>query len=94
MNESYKPEFIELKKWLKDRRFEDATLIPAHFPGKIWLSFTCLLRDTWAQVMGEPGQFSQAGCALSGCTSHVVWQARCPVGAIFIYTLPYLENEF
>lgn len=33
VNESYKPEFIELKKWLKDRRFEDATLIPAHFPG-------------------------------------------------------------
>ncbi|XP_055272071.1 SET domain-containing protein 4 isoform X2 [Moschus berezovskii] len=33
VNESYKPEFIELKKWLKDRRFEDTTLIPAHFPG-------------------------------------------------------------
>ncbi|XP_060262378.1 SET domain-containing protein 4 isoform X3 [Ovis aries] len=33
VNESYKPEFIELKKWLKDRRFEDATLIPARFPG-------------------------------------------------------------
>ncbi|XP_014417113.1 SET domain-containing protein 4 isoform X1 [Camelus ferus] len=33
VNESYKPEFIELKKWLKDRKFEDANLIPARFPG-------------------------------------------------------------
>lgn len=33
MNESYKPEFIELKKWLKDRKFEDTNLIPACFPG-------------------------------------------------------------
>ena len=36
MNESYKPEFIELKKWLKDRKFEDTNLIPACFPGKVW----------------------------------------------------------
>lgn len=33
VNESYKPEFIELKKWLKDRNFEDTNLIPARFPG-------------------------------------------------------------
>ncbi|XP_077735259.1 SET domain-containing protein 4 isoform X3 [Canis aureus] len=33
VNESYKPEFIELKKWLKDRKFEDTNLIPACFPG-------------------------------------------------------------
>lgn len=33
VNESYKPEFIELKKWLKDRKFEDTNLTPAHFPG-------------------------------------------------------------
>ncbi|XP_022408509.1 SET domain-containing protein 4 [Delphinapterus leucas] len=33
VNESYKPEFIELKKWLKDRKFEDTNLIPARFPG-------------------------------------------------------------
>uniref|UniRef100_A0A8C3VVX9 SET domain-containing protein 4 n=1 Tax=Catagonus wagneri TaxID=51154 RepID=A0A8C3VVX9_9CETA len=33
VNESYKPEFIELRKWLKDRKFEDTNLIPAHFPG-------------------------------------------------------------
>uniref|UniRef100_A0A8C6RJ47 SET domain-containing protein 4 n=4 Tax=Nannospalax galili TaxID=1026970 RepID=A0A8C6RJ47_NANGA len=33
VNESYKSEFIELKKWLKDRKFEDTTLIPAYFPG-------------------------------------------------------------
>uniref|UniRef100_A0A8C5KKL2 SET domain-containing protein 4 n=1 Tax=Jaculus jaculus TaxID=51337 RepID=A0A8C5KKL2_JACJA len=32
-NESYKSEFIELKKWLKDRKFEDANLVPACFPG-------------------------------------------------------------
>ncbi|KAB1283716.1 SET domain-containing protein 4 [Camelus dromedarius] len=38
MNESYKPEFIELKKWLKDRKFEDANLIPARFPGEVWHS--------------------------------------------------------
>ncbi|XP_055975608.1 SET domain-containing protein 4 [Sorex fumeus] len=31
--ESHKPEFIELKKWLKDRKFEDTNLIPARFPG-------------------------------------------------------------
>ncbi|XP_036099400.1 SET domain-containing protein 4 isoform X2 [Molossus molossus] len=33
VNESHKPEFIELKKWLKDRKFEDTSLIPACFPG-------------------------------------------------------------
>ncbi|XP_047420746.1 SET domain-containing protein 4 isoform X1 [Sciurus carolinensis] len=33
VNESYKSEFIELKKWLKDRKFEDRNLTPAHFPG-------------------------------------------------------------
>ncbi|KAM9201241.1 SET domain-containing protein 4 isoform 2-T3 [Dugong dugon] len=33
VNESYKSEFIELKKWLKDRKFEDPNLTPAHFPG-------------------------------------------------------------
>uniref|UniRef100_G3T8V8 SET domain containing 4 n=1 Tax=Loxodonta africana TaxID=9785 RepID=G3T8V8_LOXAF len=33
VNESYKSEFIELKKWLKDRKFEDTNLIPARFPG-------------------------------------------------------------
>ena len=38
MNESYKPEFIELKKWLKDRNFEDTNLIPARFPGKSGMS--------------------------------------------------------
>ncbi|XP_006886793.1 PREDICTED: SET domain-containing protein 4-like [Elephantulus edwardii] len=32
VNESNKPEFIELKKWLKDRKFEDTHLIPARFP--------------------------------------------------------------
>lgn len=38
MNESYKPEFIELKRWLKNRKFEDPNLIPARFPGKVWHS--------------------------------------------------------
>ncbi|XP_010609591.1 SET domain-containing protein 4 isoform X3 [Fukomys damarensis] len=33
VNESHKPEFIELKKWLKDRNFEDTNLTPAQFPG-------------------------------------------------------------
>ncbi|KAM4887679.1 SET domain-containing protein 4 isoform 3-T5 [Thomomys bottae] len=33
VNESYKSEFIELKKWLKARKFEDVNLVPAHFPG-------------------------------------------------------------
>ncbi|XP_032981877.1 SET domain-containing protein 4 isoform X2 [Rhinolophus ferrumequinum] len=33
VNESYKPEFIELKRWLKNRKFEDPNLIPARFPG-------------------------------------------------------------
>ncbi|XP_070108274.1 SET domain-containing protein 4 isoform X2 [Equus przewalskii] len=33
VNESYKPEFIELKKWLKERKFEDMNLTPARFPG-------------------------------------------------------------
>lgn len=33
MSESSKPEFVELKKWLKDREFEDANLVPACFPG-------------------------------------------------------------
>ncbi|XP_044106894.1 SET domain-containing protein 4 isoform X4 [Neovison vison] len=33
VNESCKPEFIEFKKWLKDRKFEDTNLIPACFPG-------------------------------------------------------------
>ncbi|XP_071071050.1 SET domain-containing protein 4 isoform X2 [Dasypus novemcinctus] len=33
VTESYKPEFIELMKWLKDRKFEDNNLKPAHFPG-------------------------------------------------------------
>ncbi|KAM6224510.1 SET domain-containing protein 4 isoform 2-T2 [Rhynchocyon petersi] len=33
VNESNKPEFIELKKWLKDRKFEDTNLVPARFPG-------------------------------------------------------------
>uniref|UniRef100_G1PUY1 SET domain containing 4 n=1 Tax=Myotis lucifugus TaxID=59463 RepID=G1PUY1_MYOLU len=33
VNESYKPEFIALKKWLKARKFEDTNLIPACFPG-------------------------------------------------------------
>ncbi|KAK1344350.1 hypothetical protein QTO34_014917 [Cnephaeus nilssonii] len=32
VNESYKPEFIALKKWLKARKFEDTNLIPACFP--------------------------------------------------------------
>lgn len=38
VNESYKPEFIELKKWLKERKFEDMNLTPARFPGTVWLS--------------------------------------------------------
>ncbi|XP_045708714.1 SET domain-containing protein 4 isoform X2 [Phyllostomus hastatus] len=33
VNESCRPEFIELKKWLKDRKFEGANLVPARFPG-------------------------------------------------------------
>uniref|UniRef100_A0A2K6G507 SET domain-containing protein 4 n=1 Tax=Propithecus coquereli TaxID=379532 RepID=A0A2K6G507_PROCO len=33
VTESYKYEFIELKKWLKDRKFEDTNLTPACFPG-------------------------------------------------------------
>ncbi|XP_037687757.1 SET domain-containing protein 4 isoform X2 [Choloepus didactylus] len=33
VNESHKPEFIELKRWLKDRKFEDTNLTPARFPG-------------------------------------------------------------
>ncbi|XP_048659590.1 SET domain-containing protein 4 isoform X1 [Marmota marmota marmota] len=33
VNESYKSEFIELKKWLKNRKFEDRNLTPARFPG-------------------------------------------------------------
>ncbi|KAL6086467.1 hypothetical protein STEG23_002726, partial [Scotinomys teguina] len=33
VNESYRPEFIELKKWLRDREFEDTGLVPACFPG-------------------------------------------------------------
>ncbi|XP_071471163.1 SET domain-containing protein 4 isoform X1 [Marmota flaviventris] len=33
VNESYKSEFIELKKWLKNRKFEDRNLTPACFPG-------------------------------------------------------------
>ncbi|XP_049641745.1 SET domain-containing protein 4 [Suncus etruscus] len=33
VTESHKPEFIELKKWLKDRKFEDTNLVPACFPG-------------------------------------------------------------
>ncbi|XP_054556264.1 SET domain-containing protein 4 isoform X2 [Talpa occidentalis] len=32
VTESYKPEFVALKKWLKDRKFEDTNLIPARFP--------------------------------------------------------------
>lgn len=34
VNESHRPEFIELKKWLKDRKFEDTGLVPACFPGE------------------------------------------------------------
>ncbi|CAH6792574.1 SET domain-containing protein 4 [Phodopus roborovskii] len=33
VSESHRPEFIELKKWLKDRKFEDTGLVPACFPG-------------------------------------------------------------
>uniref|UniRef100_G1T6K9 SET domain-containing protein 4 n=1 Tax=Oryctolagus cuniculus TaxID=9986 RepID=G1T6K9_RABIT len=33
VNESYKSEFIDLQKWLKDRKFEDKNLAPARFPG-------------------------------------------------------------
>ncbi|XP_050017965.1 SET domain-containing protein 4 isoform X2 [Alexandromys fortis] len=33
VNESHRPEFIELKRWLKDRKFEDTGLVPACFPG-------------------------------------------------------------
>uniref|UniRef100_U3BEH0 SET domain-containing protein 4 n=1 Tax=Callithrix jacchus TaxID=9483 RepID=U3BEH0_CALJA len=33
VNESYKSEFIELRKWLKDRKFQDSNLVPARFPG-------------------------------------------------------------
>ncbi|XP_004594174.2 SET domain-containing protein 4 isoform X1 [Ochotona princeps] len=33
VNESCKSEFIDLRKWLKDRNFEDRNLAPAHFPG-------------------------------------------------------------
>ncbi|KAM8817345.1 SET domain-containing protein 4 isoform 2-T2 [Rhynchonycteris naso] len=32
VSESHKPEFIELKKWLKERKFEDTNLVPACFP--------------------------------------------------------------
>lgn len=34
VNESYRPEFIELRKWLKERKFEDTGLVPACFPGE------------------------------------------------------------
>ncbi|XP_073928806.1 SET domain-containing protein 4 isoform X3 [Castor canadensis] len=33
VNESHRSEFIELKKWLKERKFEDRNLTPAYFPG-------------------------------------------------------------
>ncbi|XP_076799281.1 SET domain-containing protein 4 isoform X2 [Arvicanthis niloticus] len=33
VNESYRSEFIELRKWLKERKFEDTGLVPASFPG-------------------------------------------------------------
>ncbi|NP_001404055.1 SET domain-containing protein 4 isoform X2 [Mus musculus] len=33
VNESYRSEFIELRKWLKERKFEDTDLVPASFPG-------------------------------------------------------------
>jgi hypothetical protein len=38
VNESHRSEFIELKKWLKERKFEDRNLTPAYFPGKGWHS--------------------------------------------------------
>ncbi|XP_052013872.1 SET domain-containing protein 4 isoform X4 [Apodemus sylvaticus] len=33
VNESHRSEFIELRKWLKERKFEDTGLVPASFPG-------------------------------------------------------------
>ncbi|PNJ42211.1 SETD4 isoform 16, partial [Pongo abelii] len=33
VNESHKSEFIELRKWLKARKFQDSNLAPACFPG-------------------------------------------------------------
>ncbi|GAB1300444.1 SET domain-containing protein 4 [Apodemus speciosus] len=33
MSESHRSEFIELRKWLKERKFEDTRLVPASFPG-------------------------------------------------------------
>ncbi|ELW67864.1 SET domain-containing protein 4 [Tupaia chinensis] len=47
VNESYKSEFIELKKWLKDRKFEDTKLMPACFPDAVdnVFSYSALL---WA----------------------------------------------
>ncbi|KAF6121658.1 SET domain containing 4 [Phyllostomus discolor] len=41
VNESCKPEFIELQRWLKDRKFEGANLVPASFPGKSGLRSPC-----------------------------------------------------
>ncbi|XP_027271428.1 SET domain-containing protein 4 isoform X3 [Cricetulus griseus] len=33
VNESHRPEFIELRRWLKGRKFDDTGLVPACFPG-------------------------------------------------------------
>lgn len=62
MNESCKPEFIEFKKWLKDRKFEDTNLIPACFPGKVWHQFSGLCSRERHMGSGD----RKAGVVLEG----------------------------
>ncbi|EAX09759.1 SET domain containing 4, isoform CRA_c [Homo sapiens] len=55
VNESHKSEFIELRKWLKARKFQDSNLAPACFPG----TGRGLMSQTSLQV--EASSISSAG---------------------------------
>ncbi|XP_054569497.1 SET domain-containing protein 4 isoform X3 [Eptesicus fuscus] len=69
VNESYKPEFIALKKWLKARKFEDTNLIPASFPdtGRGLMSKTSLqpLLSEAAESVFSYGAFLWAWCTVN-----------------------------
>lgn len=69
VNESHRPEFIELKRWLKDRKFEDTGLVPACFPGES--------RVEGGDGVGGGRGGSCSGSVISGSTFIAGFGLRC-----------------
>lgn len=67
VNESYRSEFIELRKWLKERKFEDTDLVPASFPGESQGEGGCVIPGNTSVAVYWASYVTIGVCILSDC---------------------------